>query len=69
MSFKKFPVEPFKIKAVEKIKLTTPEEREELLRQVGYNVFALPAEKVFIDLLTDSGHPGSPRKGSRKITF
>jgi len=68
MSFKKFPVEPFKIKAVEKIKLTTPEEREELLRQVGYNVFALPAEKVFIDLLTDSGTAAmSDRQWSRMI--
>jgi len=55
MSPKKMPVEPFKIKAVEKVQLTSREEREEILRQAGYNIFSIPAEKVFIDLLTDSG--------------
>ncbi|RLE04428.1 MAG: tyrosine phenol-lyase [Candidatus Aminicenantes bacterium] len=49
------PLEPFKIKAVEKVKLTTREEREKILQEAGYNIFAVPAEKVFIDLLTDSG--------------
>lgn len=68
MEFKKLPVEPFKIKTVEKIQLTTREEREELLRQGGYNVFALPAEKVFIDLLTDSGTAAmSDQQWSRMI--
>ena len=33
----------------------TREEREQLMREAGYNVFALPSEAVFIDLLTDSG--------------
>jgi len=55
MSPKKMPLEPFKIKAVEKVKLTTREEREKILQEAGYNIFAVPAEKVFIDLLTDSG--------------
>ncbi|MGB9836012.1 MAG: tryptophanase [Candidatus Saccharicenans sp.] len=49
------PVEPFRIKTVERIKFTTRKEREEILKQAGFNVFNIPAEKVFIDLLTDSG--------------
>jgi len=48
-------IEPFKIKMVEPIKLTTPEERETALRRAHFNVFQLPAEDVIIDLLTDSG--------------
>jgi tyrosine phenol-lyase len=51
----KFPAEPYKIKVVEPIKLTTCAEREHLMREAGYNVFAIPSEAVFIDLLTDSG--------------
>ncbi|MFA4839813.1 MAG: tryptophanase [Candidatus Neomarinimicrobiota bacterium] len=47
--------EPFRIKVIEKISKTTSEEREELLKQAGYNLFAIPSEKVYIDLLTDSG--------------
>jgi tryptophanase len=49
------PVEPFRIKVVEPIRPVPRKEREALLRQSGYNVFSLPAEKVTIDLLTDSG--------------
>lgn len=40
---------------VEKITLKSLEEREELLKKAGYNLFLIPAEAVFIDLLTDSG--------------
>ncbi len=47
--------EPFKIKMVEPIRLTTREQREEILRLARYNLFQIPAEDVLIDLLTDSG--------------
>ena len=48
-------IEPFRIKMVEPIKLTTPEQREPILRQAHFNPFQIPAEDVLIDLLTDSG--------------
>ncbi|BFU92886.1 MAG: tryptophanase [Nitrospira sp.] len=51
----KFPSEPFKIKVVEPIRRTTREERDQLLRSAGYNLFHVPAESVYVDLLTDSG--------------
>ena len=51
----KMPVEPFRIKVVEPTRKTSREEREEILRNAGLNVFNIPAEKVTIDLLTDSG--------------
>ena len=50
-----FPVEPFKIKVVESIRQTTRAEREEILRQANYNLFAVRAENIYIDLMTDSG--------------
>lgn len=48
-------IEPFRVKVVEPIKMTTREEREEYLRQAWFNLFLLRAENVIIDLLTDSG--------------
>jgi tyrosine phenol-lyase len=51
----KMPVEPYRIKVVEPIRRTSRAEREKALRAAGFNVFGIPAEKVFIDLLTDSG--------------
>jgi tryptophanase len=47
--------EPFKVKMVEPIRITTPQERESILRQAHFNVFQIRAEDVLIDLLTDSG--------------
>jgi tryptophanase len=48
-------IEPFKIKMVEPIRLTTPEQRAEIIRKAHFNPFRIPAEDVLIDLLTDSG--------------
>ena len=48
-------IEPFRIKAVEPIRLSTREERTKLIAQAGFNVFALRSENVIIDLLSDSG--------------
>ena len=51
----KFPAEPFRIKVVEPLKITSEKERETLIRKAGYNIFMLPADSIYIDLLTDSG--------------
>jgi tryptophanase len=52
---REYPPEPFRIKTVESIKQISREERERALVEVGFNIFGLRAEQVFIDLLTDSG--------------
>jgi tyrosine phenol-lyase len=48
-------IEPFRIKSVEPIRRTTRAERERLLEGAGCNLFAVPADAILIDLLTDSG--------------
>jgi tryptophanase len=51
----RFPAEPFRIKVVEPLRYVSREERVELLRQAGLNLFAVPADSIYVDLLTDSG--------------
>jgi len=48
-------IEPFKIKTIEPLRMTTRGQREEILKRAGYNLFNVRAEEVLIDLLTDSG--------------
>jgi tyrosine phenol-lyase len=48
-------IEPFRIKVIEPLKMTTRQERLAALKKAGFNVFLIPAEDVLIDLLTDSG--------------
>ena len=55
MTNRRHPVEPFRIKSVEEIKLLDQSDRALKLHQANYNVFKLDAEDVYVDLLTDSG--------------
>ena len=51
----RFPAEPFRIKVVEPLRRVTREERERLIREAGLNIFSVPADSIYVDLLTDSG--------------
>ncbi len=48
-------IEPFRIKSVEPIRMTTREERKAVLKAAGWNLFKINAEDIIIDFLTDSG--------------
>jgi tryptophanase len=51
----RFPAEPFRVKVVEPLRRVSREERERHILEAGLNIFAVPADSIYVDLLTDSG--------------
>src|ERR1700747_2611295 len=48
-------IEPFRIKSIEPIRRTTPQERQRLLEQAGYNLFLISSDAILLYVRTDSG--------------